>query len=424
MSLYANIGDKITIFNTECTVVGISVLTYIHSYTTKNLDYNPWVNYPGNTEYVTAYTDYVVCEYRIKNNNDNSIWYLEENLSNNISLCLYKHKTITKKYFKSNEQLRNSRIIQTIGETDYVENSKILYRYYSDLKNNLVCLVRTNVDYVGFYVNIEDVKVQKINSFKEDILKYHLPIISQFHNDNVIKNTAYPIKNGFKVGDGLLINDQEYFVLTFSISTNKSNISRRTIKSNEYKLYNNNTKEYAWLKYFNNQFFVFTETDENMPQNILCEGNNVIKPKSLVDWESYNNQECDYIMYHNSFSNDYFLEEKYQHLTKYYKGFSINDSQIKVIKYQYNYKTIVGKNYNYESINRGILPIIIFLCIIPSFILLFILFNYCCYLVYSYPYLILGIVVLLIVSLVLFFKHRKKEKVQFAKDIKDEFFNI
>ncbi|MCQ2974941.1 MAG: hypothetical protein MJ211_09030 [Bacteroidales bacterium] len=310
MSLFANIGDKITFYNdVECNIIGISVLLY-----------------------KTKKTYYTLCEYKLKKNLDNSIWYLEDDFeTNKYKLFSLSDNKISKKYHFRIEPkgiktiTREYFVLQAIGDTDYKEKETIKYKYDQSEKDFYI--IKNATYYNGVFLTQDDIK-KTTNSNNELPLSIYLPVISKFHDDNKIRNKSYSIKEGFGVGDGLLINDQECFVL----SQSTSNID--SVFSNEYKLYNNNTNQYCWLKYFNDRYYFLSETEEFNNDNNSFYSNYKKRVSYISDWETMNNTEC---MFHLSrdLDNKVLLKEEWQHKTEYFQGIDIDDKQLKVIKYDY-----------------------------------------------------------------------------------------
>ncbi|MCQ2975340.1 MAG: hypothetical protein MJ211_11100 [Bacteroidales bacterium] len=304
MSLYFNIGDKFEIFNTEFSVIGISVLLY-KEYDEKNY----------------------FCEYKLKKIFDNSVWYIEDRLNFNEFYFYNKTDHFFTNFDSFKICKRQAKIVKAVGDTDFKQDEFVKYKFYQEIKT--FNLLKNKIKYKGIILKIDDIQKKEISSIQNPLLS-SLPDISQFHNDNKIKNTTSPLENGFDVGDGLLINDNEYFVLTKYLTT----IDK--IKSFEYKLYNHNTKEYCWLKYFNSEYYIFKETDKEYNQNLVTKGFKYRQISTLVDWEILNNSTCEYEIYQKSFyTNEYFLKESTEHKTQLLNGFVIDDSNLIVIKYDY-----------------------------------------------------------------------------------------
>ncbi|MCQ2976201.1 MAG: hypothetical protein MJ211_15480 [Bacteroidales bacterium] len=299
MPLYTNIDDIIKIKSQEFSIIGIAIMIYK----------NNCINY--------------LYEYKLRKISDNTIWFLHNYIGYNY--YLFKEGFIVANNLSAFKVLvRPLKLVYSNGNVNEYKNSSFDFVNY--IGDKIFYLKKNDKLYTGIIVNEMISIVRQSDSYVEDSIKF-LPSIDDFHIDNAIKNKSCSIQNGFKVGDGLLINDEEYFVLSESIS------KIDTIKSKEYQLYNNNTKEYCWLKYFENNYFIFKETEGILDDKLITSGFKERKVLSKSDWLTINNTQCDFELYKQSFSDDFYLQENWNNSILFYKGNVIDDSKILVLLY-------------------------------------------------------------------------------------------
>ncbi|MCQ2975091.1 MAG: hypothetical protein MJ211_09840 [Bacteroidales bacterium] len=300
MALYLNVGDKIKIFNVSCSVIGLSILLY----KSENSEFHAYA------------------VYKLSKNKDNSIWYLEDDIDYNVYRLYYKTnkidlipiRTIKHYYY----------VLKNIGDTD-LDKNVVLYHYF-DTNYNFNLLINEEINCHGRFIKRSD--IIKVNSieYNEDPLQFFLPDITKFHEENVIKNQSCSIEEGFDIGDGLLINDQEYFVLSKSISTYNSNFNNQY---NEFKLYNNNEKKYCRLINIQDKYYIFSPSTKIETYKLISKGKKR-RTSCFADWETINNIECDYKLY-QGIKGGFSLQERHEKS----QGFEFDFSTISVLKYNY-----------------------------------------------------------------------------------------
>ncbi|MCQ2975383.1 MAG: hypothetical protein MJ211_11315 [Bacteroidales bacterium] len=316
MSLAANIEDKLTILDTEFLVIGIAKLLF------KNDD-----------------KDDIRCLYTLKKQKDNSIFYLEDRLTDK-TYCIY-YKTDTKYKYNDNKIIiREYYVLDTVGDSVYKKDEIINCKYKESNQDSI--LYKNNCKYNGLF--IETISVEKRNY--NDPFESSLPEISKFHDDNKIKNEINYDATTFSVGDGLLINDNEYFVLS------KSDVYSFNIQTDEYKLFNNNDKQYYWIKWINDKRVLF---HNDKKRNYIKYNKSGYKTRISLnaDWSTTNNTNC---YYQTSFINyKIYLKETWQNETLYFEGDELK--KFSCLKYNYKinnkYDTIKLKNSkNISIINK------------------------------------------------------------------------
>ncbi|MCQ2975385.1 MAG: hypothetical protein MJ211_11325 [Bacteroidales bacterium] len=319
MSIYANIEDQIKINNIGCTVIGINIMMYKENN-----------------------NHYVVCEYKLMKNSDKSILYIEDNLQNNT--CYIYNKTDTEHKLHNYTKVKTQYyFIDAIGDTDFNKYNKIIYKYY--LKDNILVLEKGDYRiYHGLKITSEYIKVNR-NIYSEPF-SLSLPDINKFHDDNKIKNEISHKATEISVGEGLLINDEEYFVLS------KSEVYNDIVKTNEYKLFNNNNKKYYWIKYINRKHILFHEAEDIKTFNSHIElVKEQLQPNKrskeykigtkqrvsiFSDWATINNSQCDYTLHCDQMI--YYLKEEWQFETNKLVGNEIKLANIYTINYNYKIK--------------------------------------------------------------------------------------
>ncbi|MCQ2976044.1 MAG: hypothetical protein MJ211_14680 [Bacteroidales bacterium] len=391
MSLYAQIGDTIRVYSSLSKVVGINIIMY-----------------PDNDIYSTF------VEYCIKKIDDNSIWYIEDNLTQNDLLKVYQkdnssHLYYVRRNFFSKYDIikRQCYVYKTIGETDY--QSGDVFDYIYDENSQTFFLKKNTTNYYGILVKRIYVKVIKsMFSLPEDYLEDRLPQISQFHNDEKFRNTIDNNNGNFEVGDGLLINDNEYYVV--SESRLKYGVNRKSFA--EYKLYNVNDKEYYWLKFIVRKYWLLKSSDKTSFESFPGDTIKGQQYRNCFDgnWHDINK---DYSTFQLKVSDkECFIKEIWMNETEYFNGILVSKKNMPVIKYDYQRSTPwkqlkYSKNTKTKILYRNIIPLFQLLLLIFVLICLFNLkFNYI---------LILFIIALLIVLIFYPSQHLRKYKNTFDK---------
>ncbi|MCQ2975381.1 MAG: hypothetical protein MJ211_11305 [Bacteroidales bacterium] len=111
----------------------------------------------------------------------------------------------------------------------------------------------------------------------------------------------------------------------------KSDVYINNFKTLEYKLYNNNNKQYYWLKKIKGKQILLYQQKYN---NILYQKQeNKIRISINADWQTTNETHCTYDIFIKN--NVYYLREKWEKNTLYFIGEEIKLLNIDVLKYNY-----------------------------------------------------------------------------------------
>ncbi|MCQ2975176.1 MAG: hypothetical protein MJ211_10270 [Bacteroidales bacterium] len=382
MALQAYINDTILVNDKKCTVVGI------------NINY-----YKSNNNFV-SYIEYVL----FRNNN---YWYLDEYFFSNNEYYIYRetnHNALANFLLTGSFADNISKIKKDIyinkaeGNTLWNEGEILKCKQYI-VANNLYLSKKNNRNFIGFKIN--SLNIYSDNNNIEKLFNNNLPDITQFHNDNLAKNTKKENKGILNVGDGFIFNDNEYFVISKSGIKNIS-------KANEYKIYNNIEKKYCWLKYYKLKYWLCEETTSET-FTFYSNGSKILQNSRILinndtDFETTINNKYDYNIFTK---NEYiYINEQNNNKALYFIGKRIIINKLTLLEYKYKrpISLINIKNekiYHRKGISDGC--DLVMLLFIIFFILLGLKF-------YKVLYIYIFIPILIIKSIIFKIKVNKEKK--------------